>query len=130
MEVEQVAHISTDENSLIRTAMIPFCEFGGNMSVMGVKIDQLEVPVCKSFRPKIVMDQLCYSVDPNEYKNLIDLKQDLSLSLFIHFNEDRRMEDIDDLLEPLITIDTIGKKQAERLKSRERSPDVDRLDGR
>ena len=40
MEVEQVAHISTDENSLIRTAMIPFCEFGRNMSVMGVKIDQ------------------------------------------------------------------------------------------
>ena len=111
MEIEQVAHISTDKNSLIRTAMIPFCEFGGNMSVMGVKIDQLEVPVCKSFRPKIVMDQLCYSVDPNEYKNLIDLKQDLSLSLFIHFNEDRRMEDIDDLLEPLITIDTIGKKK-------------------
>ena len=108
MEIQQVAHIATEEDSLIRTAMIPFCEFGGNMSVMGVKIDQLEVPVCNSFRPKNVLDQLCYQVDPNEYKDKIDLEGDLSLTLFIHYNEDRQMEDIDDLEEPFITIDTIS----------------------
>ena len=106
MEVEKVAHVK-DDNS-IETAMIPFCEFGGNMSVMGVKIDQFEVPFCNSFRPKLVMDQLCYQVDPNEYKDKIDLKAELSLTLFIHFNEDRQMEDTDTLEEPLITIDTIG----------------------
>ena len=88
--------------------MIPFCEFGGDMSVMGVKIDQLEVPVCNSFRPKIVMDQLCYTVDPNEYKDKINLEGDMSLSLFIHYNEDRQMEDMDEMKEPLITIDTIS----------------------
>ena len=71
--------------------MIPFCEFGGNMSVMGVKIDQFDDPVCNSFRPKIVMDQLCYQVDPNEYKHQIDLQGDLSLSLFINHNEDKEM---------------------------------------
>ena len=64
--------------------VIPFCEFGGNMSVMGVKIDQFDVPVCNSFRPKILRDQLCYTVDPNEYKHKIDLTGELSIILFIH----------------------------------------------
>ena len=78
------------------------------MSVMGVKIPQLDVPVCDSFKPKIILDQLCYTVDPNEYKDKIDLKGDLSLSLFLHYNEDRQIEDIKDSLEQLITINTIG----------------------
>ena len=90
------------------TALIPFCEFGGNMSVMGVKIDPFEVPFCNSFRPKIVLDQLCYTVDLNEYKHKIDLKGDTSFSLFLHYNKDRQMEDGDDLEEPVITISTIG----------------------
>ena len=77
------------------------------MSVMGVKIEELQYPVCKSFRPKIIKDQLCYTVDPNEYKHKIDLKGELSLSLFIHYNEDRQMEDIDST-EYSIIVDTIG----------------------
>ena len=60
--------------NLSPTALVPFCVFGGNMSVMGVKIDEFDVPVCNSFRPKVLMDQLCYEVDPNKYKNQIDLK--------------------------------------------------------
>ena len=95
--------------NLSPTALIPFCEFGGDMSIMGVKIDQFDDPVCNSFRPKIVMDQLCYQVDPNEYKNKIrNLEGDnISLSLFIHYNEDRQIEDFDseDLF---ITLDTIS----------------------
>ena len=78
------------------------------MSAMGVKIDQFDVPVCNSFRPKIVMDQLCYQVDPNEYKHKIDLKGDLSLSLFIHYNEDRQIEDVDNSETPFITINSIS----------------------
>ena len=89
--------------------MIPFCEFGGDMSVMGVKIDQFNVPVCNSFRPKIIRDQLCYTVDPNEYKDKIDLKGELSISLFIHYNEDSQMEYVDSSEEHTIIVDTIGK---------------------
>ena len=100
-------HIIDQENEFSPTALIPFCEFSGNMSVMGVKIDQFDVPVCNSFRPKILRDQLCYTVDPNEYKQKIDLKGELSLSLFIHYNEDRQMEDVDEK-KPKITIKTIG----------------------
>ena len=70
--------------------MIPFCEFAGNMSVMGVHIDGIDVPVCKSFRPKIFKDQLCYTVDPNKYRNKYT-QDKLSLALFIHYNEDRQV---------------------------------------
>ena len=79
------------------------------MSVMGVKINQLDVPVCKSFRPKIIRDQLCYTVDPNKYKHKIDLEGEISLSFFIHYNEDRQLEDNDSYDEHDIIINTIGK---------------------
>ena len=77
------------------------------MSVMGSKIDQIDVPVCNSFRPKIIRDQLCYEVDPNEYKDKINLNGELSLSLFIDCNEDRIYE-VKDSLEPSISMSTIG----------------------
>ena len=80
------------------------------MSLMGVKIDQLDVPVCNSFRPKIIKDQSCYTVDPNEYKDKIDLRGELSLSLSIHHNGDRQLEDVEKSSDDhFITIDTIGK---------------------
>ena len=76
---------------------------------MGVKIDQFYDPVCNSFRPKVIKDQLCYTVDPNEYKHKIDLKGELSLSLFIHYNEDRQMEDTEGTKKDSIVVNTIGK---------------------
>ena len=79
---------------------------------MGVKIDQFDVPVCNSFKPKIIQDQLCYTVDPDNYKDKIDLKGDLSFSLFINYNEDKEiileMKDVS-AEENVIKIDTIGK---------------------
>ena len=100
-------HVQDQFGNFSPTALIPFCVFGGNISAMGVKIDQFDVPVCNSFRPKILRDQLCYTVDPNEYKHKIDKKGELSLSLFIHYNEDRQMEDLESF-EPKIRVDTIG----------------------
>ena len=55
----------THDNQLSPSAFIPFCDFGGNMATMGVKIDQFDVPVCNSFQAKILNDQLCYEVDLN-----------------------------------------------------------------
>ena len=84
------------------------------MSVMGEENDQFNVPVCNSFR--IIGDQLCYTVDPNEYKDKVNLGGEISLSLFIlipysslfiHYNEDRQMEDGSDEEEEII-INTIG----------------------
>ena len=58
---------------------------------MGVKIDQLDIPVCNSFKEKIVRDQLCYTVDPNEYRKFLDETDELGLVLFINYNEDRQV---------------------------------------
>ena len=86
-------HILDDEGNLSPTALIPFCEFGGNISAMGIKIDQFEVPVCNSFKPKYVFNQLCYEVDPNEYvsKVLNEKGKELGLTLIIDYNEDRQL---------------------------------------
>ena len=54
-------------------------------------------------------DQLCYTVDPNEYKHKIDLKGELSLSLYINYNEDRQMEDTNNTEQHSIIVNTIGK---------------------
>ena len=113
MKIQNVAHVNRKDDSG-KFALIPFCEFGGDMSVMGVKVDQFNVPVCNSFRPRIVMDQLCYQVDPNEYTDKIDLQElkeegEISLTLFIHYNEDRQMEPFI-IHQPFITIDTISNR--------------------
>ena len=105
-------HFVNDENVLNPTALIPFCEFQNNMSVMGENIDKLDVPVCNSFRPKIIKDQVCYTVDPNEYKHRIDLNGELSLSIFIHSNEDRQMEDPESTQQHFIILETIGKPRS------------------
>ena len=102
------AHVKDKFGNFLPTALIPFCDFGGNMSVMGLKIDHFEIPFCNSFRPKIVKDQLCYTVDPNDYKHDIDLEGHLSFSLLIDYNEDRQMasEEVED--DNFIIVETIG----------------------
>ena len=93
LKIAQVTNHPAHIRSKFSTALIPYCEFCGNMPVMGEENDQFDVPVCNSFRPKIIGDQLCYTVDPNEYKDKVNLEGDISLTLFIHYNEDRQMED-------------------------------------
>ena len=85
-------HIVDQDQKLSPTALIPFCEFSGDMSIMGVKIDQFDVPVCNSFRPKIVKNQLCYEVDPNKYQKYLNEDSKLTLKLFIDQNEDREID--------------------------------------
>ena len=124
-------HIVQEGGELSPTALIPFCEFGRSMSVMGVKIDRFDVPVCNSFKAKVYKDQLCYTVDPNEYKDKIDLEGQLSLTFAIDYNEDRIfnfsvenqgegnlgiVEGFDEILKDFsdsIIIETIGKKKQE-----------------
>ena len=62
------------------------------MSTMGVNIDGFQDPFCNSFRPVVFRRQLCYEVDPNDYKNGTN-KDKLSLSLLVNFNEDRQFKE-------------------------------------
>ena len=75
------------------SAFIPFCQFGGNMSSMGVKIDQFDVPVCTAFQAKILNDQLCYEVDLNSFADKDNIENELKLGLnfLMDYNEDRQV---------------------------------------
>ena len=91
--INHPVHIMTRDNQMSPSAFIPFCDFGGNMSAMGVKIDQFVVPVCNSFQAKIMNDQLCYEVDLNKFSDKNNIRNELKLGLnfLMDYNEDRQV---------------------------------------
>ena len=106
--INHPVHIIDEKNNLSPSAMIPFCEFEGNMSIMGTRIKKFDVPVCSSFQAKILNDQLCYEVDPNRYKmylNPNEIRQ--GLKLYIDTNNDRQTTSEDS--DFMIYLDTLGK---------------------
>ena len=79
-----------DKDGLSPSSFIPICEFGGEMKIMGDDIDEFDVPVCNSFKAKILNDQLCYEVDLNDYKDFFtneNLKK--GLKFLVDENRDR-----------------------------------------
>ena len=83
-----------DENgNKSHSAFIPFCAFGGDFTVMGKKIDKFDVPVCNSFRSKILQNQLCYEVDLNHFKNLSNIENQLTkgFTFLYDINEDKEL---------------------------------------
>ena len=79
--------------------MIPFCDFGGNMSVVGVKIEDFEIPFCTSFEETILKDRLCYTINLNNrtHKGQIEEEEDISFTIFLSYNEDRQLDSVIDL---------------------------------
>ena len=77
------------------SAFIPFCEFGGNMLSMGVKIEQFNVPVCNSFHSRIFNGQLCYKADLSRFSRKYDSDMesilDMGLAFLLDYNEDRKV---------------------------------------
>ena len=86
-------HIIDSKRKINPSSLIPFCEIGGNMSVMGSKVDNFDVPVCNSFQARILNDQLCYEVDPNEFVTFQNIGNvfKTGLVLLIDYNEDRQV---------------------------------------
>ena len=86
-------HVRDKEGNLSPSAFIPFCQFGGNMTIMGNKIDELfNFPTCNCFERTILNNQLCYEVDLNIYANKTDVNEALKsgLVMLIDNNEDRQ----------------------------------------
>ena len=83
-------HILDRDGKLSPSALIPFCEFGGSMALMGTKISQFSLPVCTSFEPKVLNDQLCYEVDVDKYKRKAAAEgiTSLELTLLIDSNKE------------------------------------------
>ena len=100
--------IEEKEFKLSPTALIPFCSFTNNFSMMGTKITEFKVPVCNSFRAKLVKDQLCYEVDLSRFKNHINFKDKLVLTLLIDYNEDREIKKNEYQTENFVILNTIG----------------------
>ena len=86
-------HFIAKEPTLSPSAFIPFCGFGGNMTVVGEYIEQIEVPVCNSFKAKILLDQLCYEIDLNRFSRKDNKEEELKLgfTFLMDFNEDRQI---------------------------------------
>ena len=67
------------------------------MTALGVKIKQFDMPVCNSFKPKLLEHQLCYEIDINEIFQLPtsnDLKN--GLIFVLDYNEDRQINSFED----------------------------------
>ena len=83
----------TKDNQTSPSAFIPFCDFGGNMSVVGVRTKMFDQPVCNSFEAKILNDQVCYEIDLQKYRNKENTNKELKLGLtfILDYNEDRQV---------------------------------------
>ena len=93
-KVNHPVHIVDNQGNISPSSFIPFCEFGGNMSAMGVKKDQFKVPVCNRFQAKILQDQLCFEVDLDQLKrpnSNVEKDFKLGLAFFMDYNEDRQV---------------------------------------
>ena len=91
-------HFITDDGKLSPTAFIPFCEFGGNMSLMGVKMEPFHVPICNSFKAIIRNDQLCYTIDLLKFSDddgSMEEKLNTGFAFLMDYNEDRQVEKLE-----------------------------------
>ena len=63
------------------------------MSVVGVKFEQFDDPVCNSFQAKVLNDQRCYEVDLNRVSNKSNIAKELELGFYflMDYNEDRQV---------------------------------------
>ena len=109
-------HIQEKDGQKAPTALIPFCSFSDNFSWMGEKLPNLDTPVCNSFSPKVINDQLCFTMDPNpihriNFNQLSQPGKELSITLYIDYNEDRNWPNVEHLGTNHIRLETLGTKQ-------------------
>ena len=75
------------------SAFIPFCAFGGDMSLVGTQNHLFDVPVCNRFQATILNDQLCYEIDLNSFANQENIEKQLKSGFVfvMDYNEDRQI---------------------------------------
>ena len=93
MEIQKLTshpvHLVDEEGNLNPTALVPFCSIYDNYSAMGVKIDQINVPVCNRFTPKVRRNQISYTVNLDKIRKETESKGKVYFIFFIDYNEDR-----------------------------------------
>ena len=96
--VHHPVHIVNKEGGRSPSAFIPFCEFGGNMSLMGVKMEPFHVPICNSFKAIIRNDQLCYTIDLLKFSyddGSMEEKLNTGFAFLMDYNEGRQVEKLE-----------------------------------
>ena len=86
-------HIVDAKGEFSPSSFIPFCEFGGEGTVMGLVSDRFEVPVCNKFQPVIFYDQVCYEVDVASLAaEMADskMKRLAGLTFWLDYNEEKQ----------------------------------------
>ena len=87
-------HILNDKGDLSPSAFIPFCEFGGNMSLLGVSNGNFTFPVCSAFKKRIVHGAPCYQVNINNFKkSFTERELRRGLTFLLDYNEDRQLSE-------------------------------------
>ena len=91
--VNNPVHIMTEDNQVSLSSFIPFCEFGMNMSSMGLMKETFSTPVCNSFKSEVLNDQICYTVDLNRFSSGEKTQGILEsgLAFIMDYNEDRQV---------------------------------------
>ena len=102
-------HIYDEVGNLSPSALIPFCDFGRSKSTIGNMMEDYELPVCDSFKAKVLNDQLCYEVDLHEYRNDNNIGLKSGLVFFMDYNEDRQviLKENDNMLEDDVFVDKV-----------------------
>ena len=85
-------HVVNENGNLSPSAFIPFCQFGDSVSLLGIKIDEFDIPVCNAFKEVIHFDQICYEIDLQDYLTREEISKGLrtGLALLLDYNEDRQ----------------------------------------
>ena len=58
-------HLVDPSGSLTPAALIPFCAYQTNMTLLGQKTDGISFTACSKFQPTVLEGQLCYSLNLN-----------------------------------------------------------------
>ena len=56
-------HILDDDENLSPSAFIPFCSFQGSPDLLSKDYGNFSLPVCSSFKRKILDGKICYQID-------------------------------------------------------------------
>ena len=62
-------HLIDSSGSLTPAALIPFCAYQTNMTLLGQTRQDLPFPVCDQFQPTMLEGQRCYVLDLNSISN-------------------------------------------------------------
>ena len=90
-------HIVDGEGRMSPSALIPFCDLGGDMSALGRNMQGFSQPVCSAFRRIVFNDQLCYQVNVSQYQATVETSQvyEKGISFLVDTNEDRQYSDLE-----------------------------------